>query len=41
LILATGTKTPPQVRVLSGKTGQTMREFPAFVPDYSGGLYVG
>jgi len=41
LIIATGPKTTPQVKVVSAKTGAALREFPAFMPDYLGGLYVG
>ncbi len=41
LIIATGPKTTPQVKVVSAKTGATLREFPAFTPDYLGGMYVG
>jgi hypothetical protein len=41
LIAATGPNTAPQVKVLNPITGATVREFPGFMPNIRGGLYVG
>jgi hypothetical protein len=41
LVVTSGPGAAPKTRVIDGKTGATLRDFPALVPDYNGGLYVG
>ncbi len=41
VIAATGAGTTPRVRVLDSATGETLRDFPALTPQYTGGIYVG
>lgn len=41
LIAASGPNSAPQVKVLNPLTGQVVREFPGFMPNFTGGLYIG
>ena len=38
---AAGAGSPPQVRVFDGPGGNVVREFTAFDPGFTGGVYVG
>jgi hypothetical protein len=40
LVLSTGAGGGPRIRIVDGQTGQTLRDFFAYEPGYTGGVYV-